>query len=168
MGLILVCTKTGSLWWVVDQNTKDWWDLFIISQEHWIQVEFNIFSAFYLLFLISFKKSSWEDPLEKEMATHSSLLARKWQRSLAPTVHGVTKSQKWLSTYMPQYLLFYSLTDPIKTIDIKHLAKSHSSLVIYYALLPQGRFEALFPRKQWSKNCCRWLCLWLEATKRSM
>ena len=36
-----------------------------------------------------------EDPLEKEMATHSSILAWKipWTRSLADcTVHGVTKN----------------------------------------------------------------------------
>ena len=35
----------------------------------------------------------WEDPLEKETATHSSILA--WespQRSLRATVHGVTRS----------------------------------------------------------------------------
>ena len=43
----------------------------------------------------------WEDPLEKDMATHSSILACRipmdrgaWQA----TVYGVTKSQTWLST----------------------------------------------------------------------
>ena len=43
----------------------------------------------------------WEDPLEKEMATHSSILAQEnptkigaWQA----TVHGVAKSQTLLST----------------------------------------------------------------------
>ena len=43
---------------------------------------------------------SWEDPLEKGMATHSSILAWRipmdreaWQA----TVHGVTKSQTQLS-----------------------------------------------------------------------
>ena len=42
----------------------------------------------------------WEDPLEKEMATHSTILAWKspmdrvaWQA----IVHGVTKSGAWLS-----------------------------------------------------------------------
>ena len=36
----------------------------------------------------------WEDPLEKGMATHSSILAWKihGQRSLADTAHGVGKS----------------------------------------------------------------------------
>ena len=33
----------------------------------------------------------WEDPLEKEMATHSSILAWKTVAWLA-TAHGVTKS----------------------------------------------------------------------------
>ena len=39
---------------------------------------------------------SWEDPLEKEMATHSSILA---QRIPWTTVHGVTKSQTRLSSF---------------------------------------------------------------------
>ena len=36
-----------------------------------------------------------EDPLEKEMATHSSILAWKipWTRAWWATVHGVAKSQ---------------------------------------------------------------------------
>ena len=42
----------------------------------------------------------WEDPLEKEIATHSSILA--WEIPLdreteRATVHGVTKSQTQLS-----------------------------------------------------------------------
>ena len=63
-------------------------------------------------------------------------------------------------------LLFSSVTDPIKTVDIKHLAKLHYILVIYSSL-HQGRFQALIPRKQWSKIFWRWLCIWLEARKRS-
>ena len=47
----------------------------------------------------------WEDPLEKEMATHFSILVWKtpWRRSLGVlclwncTVQGVTKSRTWLS-----------------------------------------------------------------------
>ena len=36
----------------------------------------------------------WEDPLEEDIATHSSILAREaWQA----TVHGVTKSQTQVS-----------------------------------------------------------------------
>ena len=42
----------------------------------------------------------WEDPLEKEMATHSSILA--WENSMdretwKVIVHGVAESQTWLS-----------------------------------------------------------------------
>ena len=33
----------------------------------------------------------WEDPLEKEMATHSNILAREIQRAWLSTPHGVTK-----------------------------------------------------------------------------
>ena len=38
----------------------------------------------------------WEDPLDKGKATHSSILA--W-RSMDCIVHGVTKSQAWLSNF---------------------------------------------------------------------
>ena len=38
----------------------------------------------------------WEDPLEKEMATHSSILA--WRTPWA-TVHGVEKNQTGLSSF---------------------------------------------------------------------
>ena len=42
---------------------------------------------------------SWEDPLGKDMATHSSVLAWRIPMDLGPrraTVHGVTKSQTQL------------------------------------------------------------------------
>ena len=41
----------------------------------------------------------WEDPLEKEMATHSSILAWRtaWTESLESTVNGVAKSRAQLS-----------------------------------------------------------------------
>ena len=39
---------------------------------------------------------SWEDPLEKGMATHSNILAR---RILACTVHGATKNWTRLSDF---------------------------------------------------------------------
>ena len=48
----------------------------------------------------------WEDPLEKEMATHSSILAWKnptdggaWRAK----AHGVTKSQTQLSMHMQRH-----------------------------------------------------------------
>ena len=41
----------------------------------------------------------WEDPLEKDMATHTTILAGEFhgQRSLAGTVHGITKNRTQLS-----------------------------------------------------------------------
>ena len=39
-----------------------------------------------------------EDPLEEEMATHSSILAWRIPWKEEPTVHGVAKSQTWLRT----------------------------------------------------------------------
>ena len=41
----------------------------------------------------------WEDPLEKEMATHSSTLAWKNPYHREATVHGVAKSRTWLSHF---------------------------------------------------------------------
>ena len=40
-----------------------------------------------------------EDPLEKEIATHSSTLAWKIPWTEEPGVHGVAKSQIWLSDF---------------------------------------------------------------------
>ena len=39
--------------------------------------------------------SGWEDPLEKEMETHSSILSREipWTEELLALVHGVVESQ---------------------------------------------------------------------------
>ena len=43
----------------------------------------------------------WEDPLEKEMATHSSILAWRipWTEEPGAIVHGVTKSRTRLSNF---------------------------------------------------------------------
>ena len=57
----------------------------------------------------------WEVPLEKEMATHSSILAWRIPWTEEPewaTVHGVVKSRTWLSDFtsfhfMPAYLNSY-------------------------------------------------------------
>ena len=52
----------------------------------------------------------WEDPLEKEMATHSSILARKipWtERTWQTTVHGVTKETDDLAGFCLFNLFVY-------------------------------------------------------------
>ena len=44
----------------------------------------------------------WENPLEKEMAIHPSILAWEipWTEELGGlTVHGVAKSQRWLNMH---------------------------------------------------------------------
>ena len=41
----------------------------------------------------------WEDPLEKGMATHSSILAWRIPWTEESTVHAVTKSWTWLSSF---------------------------------------------------------------------
>ena len=53
---------------------------------------------------------SWEDPLEKGKATHSSILA--WRKPWTVCiVHGVTKSWTWLSDFhsLTLHLLIYSI-----------------------------------------------------------
>ena len=41
-----------------------------------------------------------EDPLEKGIATHSSMLAWEFHRVWQATVHGVVKGQTWLSDWL--------------------------------------------------------------------
>ena len=51
----------------------------------------------------------WEDPLEKEMATHSSILAWRIPWTEEPggaTVHSVAKSQTWLSNFTFTFFSF--------------------------------------------------------------
>ena len=45
----------------------------------------------------------WEDPLEKEMATHSSILAWEISRTEEPIVHGVAKSWTQLSNWAKEH-----------------------------------------------------------------
>ena len=47
----------------------------------------------------------WDNPLEKEMAIHSSILAQRipGQRSLEGTVHGAAKSRTRLRDYSLHY-----------------------------------------------------------------
>ena len=45
----------------------------------------------------------WEDPLEKEMATHSRILAWEFSRTEEPIVHGVAKSQTQLSNWVDKH-----------------------------------------------------------------
>ena len=51
---------------------------------------------------------SQEDPLEKEMATHSSILAWRDRASWWATVHGVAKSQTRLTHYVQHNNLIYT------------------------------------------------------------
>ena len=65
-----------------------------------------------------------EDPLEEEMATHSSILARgihdrePWRA----TVHGVTKSQKRLQQLTIHKHMFTIIIDT-KIIKLRHAKK---------------------------------------------
>ena len=49
-----------------------------------------------------------EDPLEKEMATHSSILAWRTPWTEEPGVHGVAKSRTRLSNFTLQNYLTFS------------------------------------------------------------
>ena len=58
----------------------------------------------------------WEDPLEEEMATHSSILAWRipWTESWWATVHGVAKSQTHLSETENHWTDLSSVTHVLK------------------------------------------------------
>ena len=51
----------------------------------------------------------WEDPLEKGMATNSSILAWRipWTEDLGATVHGVAKRWPWLSNFHFHIWIFF-------------------------------------------------------------
>ena len=55
---------------------------------------------------------SWEDPLEKEISTQSSILAFWLENSMDYVVHGVAKSQTWLSNFD---LFTYVIDKAVKT-----------------------------------------------------
>ena len=89
----------------------------------------------------------WEDPLEKEMATHSSILA--WENPMDrgawwATVYGVTKSRTWLSTHINTPCSFCpipgrALSDPAGSCGL--------SLCLTWLHAPE---------------CVRWLCAGLQ------
>ena len=61
----------------------------------------------------------WEDPLEKEMATHSSIVAWKipWTEEpgrLQSTVHGIAKSRTRLSDFTSLLHILYKYIKQIK------------------------------------------------------
>ena len=61
---------------------------------------------------------SWEDPLEKAVATHSSTLA--WKIPWTESVHAVEKSRTRLSNFT--FFLFVSTTCPLLQIILNILA----------------------------------------------
>ena len=73
---------------------------FLILSKYGSEVKVSACNAGDLGWIPGFDPWIREDPLEKEMATHSSILARRspWMESLA-TVYGVTKSWTRLSDF---------------------------------------------------------------------
>ena len=60
---------------------------------------------------------SWEDPLEKGTATHSSILAWRIPWTIYYIVHGVTKSWTWLSDFhLPSVCLLWRNVYLVKDI----------------------------------------------------
>ena len=66
----------------------------------------------------------WQETLEKGTATHSSILAWKIPGAWQATVHGVAKSQTWLSDFhlvTPEVSFYYSVLiryPPLQTLNI--------------------------------------------------
>ena len=80
-----------------------------------------------------------EDLLEKEMATHSVLLPGKshgWRSLEEPTVHGVTKSQTWLSNFIH----FHSVIGPSQVVlVVKNLPAKAKDRIDTGLMLGLGR-----------------------------
>ena len=71
----------------------------------------------------------WEYPLEKEMATHSSILAWRIPWTEEPggaTVHGVTKSRTQMSVFTSSLLSSFQLK--LKLQNLGHLMRRADSL----------------------------------------
>ena len=96
----------------------------------------------------------WNDPLEKEMATHSRILA--WSIPMdrgarRATVHGVTKSQtqQWLTlTYLLRVCSVCKATAAKQTCEIARGNFPHSGL----DRLPQLYENTMFP---WNLPCAK-------------
>ena len=81
----------------------------------------------------------WEDPLEKEMATHSSTLAMKIPWTEEPwtdaTVHGVAKSR----TRLGHFTLSTELCSSYWVRTFSHLILKTTELSKYYYLCSTGK-----------------------------
>ena len=97
------------------------------------------------------RSQAWEDPLEEEMATHSSIFA--WSNPMGrgaswATVHGVTNSRtwlKWLSTHACPQRMQPRITQ---------------ALFLYIPYLPpQHAFES--SHLWWLLNGTVWVCGWV-------
>ena len=100
----------------------------------------------------------WEDPLEKEMAIHSSIHARQIPRSEepgggVPTVHGVSKSRTWLSDFSSALQTSKSITNSWslpKSMSIDLVIPSSHLILCHLLLLLPPIFPSLgsFPGSQ--------------------
>ena len=69
-----------------------------------------------------------EDPLEKGMATHSSILAWRWTEFGGLQSMGVTKSQTWLSDWVTTTKYIYHIFFILSSVD-GHLGCFHALVV---------------------------------------
>ena len=90
------------------KTTKHWWKKVNKAQTnlkksyvHWASLVAQLVKNLPAMQETWVQSLGWEGPLEKGMATHSSILTSRisWQRSWQATVHGVAKSQTWLSDF---------------------------------------------------------------------
>ena len=103
----------------------------------------------------------WDDPLKKEMATHSSILPRKscGQRSLADYNPGVTKSRTQLSTQAP------SLGPSLQIILWGEDLQSHPlNLMVPSPLSPQSPVNSWNPCPHFLLAREMFLCLRLSCS----
>ena len=106
----------------------------------------------------------WEDPLEREMATHSSTLAWRIPRMEEPsgaTVHGVTKSRTWPSNFT------HSLTQEDKQRKLLRIVLKLIGLCLW-ARIPLEKIQHCLQCKCQHPLCLCWMLLGLQILMHSV
>ena len=111
----LVCSLSS---WAF--QVAQWWKTHLPMQEMWV------------------RSLGWEDPLEKEMATHSSISypenpmdrGARWA-----TVHGVTRSRTCLSTHTQHSLPFHSFSSIFHGANTSNVKSNYFFFLNYHSTL---------------------------------
>ena len=94
----------------------------------------------------------WDDPLEKEEATHSSILAWRIPRTI---VHGVAKSWTWLSDFHFTSRYTQTVFHPITKLFSAILLRKHTNIFIpIFSQIFKSKltFYIIYPDNSWRRK----------------